>query len=42
MNKKALFTGTIILLMAFALLPAANAVVLDPMGCPAGNTCVIG
>ena len=41
MNKKALFAGTIILLMAFAVLPAANAVVLDPSGCPAGNSTAV-
>ncbi len=35
MNKKALFTGVIALLVVFAILPAANAVVLDPSGCPA-------
>ena len=41
MNKKALFAGTIVLLLAFALLPAANAVVLDPMGCPVGNSTAV-
>ncbi len=41
MNKKALFAGTIVLLLAFAILPAANAVVLDPSGCPAGNSTAV-
>jgi len=38
MSKKALFTGVIALLVMFAVLPAANATVLDPMNCPAGNS----
>ncbi len=38
MNKKALFTGVIALLVMFAVLPAVSGMVLDPMGCPAGNS----
>ncbi len=41
MNKKALFTGGMFLLVMFAILPAANAVVLDPSGCPAGNSTAV-
>ncbi len=41
MNKKALFTGVITLLVMFAVLPAANAVVLDPSSCPAGNSTAV-
>jgi len=41
MSKKALFTGVIALLVMFAVLPAANAVVLDPSGCPAGNSTAV-
>ncbi|GCC11498.1 hypothetical protein IPdc08_01553 [archaeon] len=41
MNKKALFTGALTLLVLFAVLPAANAVVLDPSGCPAGNSTAV-
>ncbi len=41
MNKKALFTGAIAILVMFAVLPAANAVVLDPYWCPAGNSTAV-
>ena len=41
MNKKAIFTGAIAILVMFAVLPAANAVVLDPMYCPAGNSIAV-
>ncbi len=41
MNRKALFTGGMFLLVMFAILPAANAVVLDPMECPSGNSTAV-
>ena len=41
MNRKVFFTGVMVLILAFAILPAANAVVLDPSGCPAGNSTVV-
>ncbi len=41
MNKKTLLFGAIALLVMFAVLPAANAVVLDPSGCPAGNSTAV-
>jgi len=41
MNKKTLLFGAISLLIMFAVLPAANAVVLDPSGCPSGNSTAV-
>ncbi|GCC10395.1 hypothetical protein IPdc08_00418 [archaeon] len=41
MNKKALFSGALALIVMFAVLPAANAVVLDPMHCPTGNSTAV-
>ena len=41
MNRKTLLFGAIALLVMFAVLPAANAVVLDPSGCPSGNSTAV-
>ncbi len=41
MNRKTLLFGAISILIMFAVLPAANAVVLDPSGCPSGNSTAV-